>query len=98
MLKLHLIHPFVSRKAYTSPNRAVLYVKNLQKHRLQSSPLIHSSMKLPSHFLQKDLLQLLNLNMKNLGTEISSHGFSGNQLIIVTGTITLTLSRRPMLG
>lgn len=89
---------FCFQKAYTSPNRAVLCVKNLLKYRFQSSPLIHSSMKLPSHFLQKDLLQMLNLNMKNLGTEISSHGFSGNQTVGHSHWNNYSYSCRPMLG
>lgn len=38
VLKLHLIYPFVSRKAYSSPNSSFLCVKNLQKYRFQSSP------------------------------------------------------------
>lgn len=61
-------------------------------------PLIHSSMKLPSHFLQKNLLQMLNLNMKNLGTEISSHGFSGNQTVGHSHWNNHSYSCRPMLG
>lgn len=98
VLKFHLIYPFVSRKAYTSPNRAVLCIKNLLKYRFQSSPLIHSSMKLSCHFLQKDLLQMLNLNMEESGYRISSHGFSGNQTVGHSHWNNHSYSCRPMLG
>lgn len=80
VLKLHLIYPFVSRKAYTSPNRAIPY-QEPKMYRLHRSPLTHSRIKLPSHFLQKYLPHMLNLNMKNLGKEISSHGLSGNNIV-----------------
>lgn len=57
----------------------VLYVKNLQKYGFQSSPLIQFSIKLPSYFLQQYILYMENFNMKNLGKEISSGGFSGDK-------------------